>query len=66
MYKTGDPELGLDVSKLNAFAAMQAGGVPYPPSSLPAPPLLRPCSAPAAPAACIIMRTPLSIARRRP
>lgn len=41
MYKTGDPELGLDVSKLNAFAAMQARGIPYyPPSSAPAPPLL--------------------------
>lgn len=66
MYKTGDPELGLDVSKLNAFAAMQAGGIPHPPSSLPPPSLLRPSSAPAAPAACIIMRTPLSIARRRP
>ena len=43
VYKTGDPELGLDVSKLNAFAAMQAS------RTLSAPSLLRPSSVPSRP-----------------
>ena len=35
VYKAGDPELGLDVSKLNAYAAMQAPcrPLPLPPSA---------------------------------
>ena len=31
LYKMGDPELRLDVSKLNAYAAMQAPCRPLPP-----------------------------------
>ena len=58
VYKAGDPELGLDVSKLNAYAAMQAAVASHP-SSAPAPP-------PPVHAACAVMPTPLIHARRRP
>ena len=58
VYKAGDPELGLDVSKLNAYAAMQAAVASHP-SSTPAPP-------PPVHAACAVMPTPLIHARRRP
>lgn len=59
VYKAGDPELGLDVSKLNAYAAMQAAVAPHP------------CSVRARPLrSCRVRRhahaAPLIHARRRP
>ena len=59
VYKTGDPELGLDVSKLNAFAAMQAAAS----HTLSAPSLLRPL--PPMPSASPCPRRVFT-ARRRP